>query len=309
MAILFFLESIRSEWLNQLCIWLSMIGEETIFAIFGAILIWCVDKKWGFRMFFTSGVSQGIARLIKATVQMPRPFEKSPALTIVEASEKNAPGYSMPSGHCQGAANLLGTYGLRFSKKWFRILMALLMLAVMFARMELGVHTPLDCIVGTGISLVIVILYGYLFDKADGKLQYLAVITVISLALIAASAIFLYHVPQTAFFRPKVNIRCIKKAWVAFGTSLGASTGYLIDRCWVKYETKAPLWAQVIKVVVGIALMQTVDNWLAGILPAVFGDSLLLGGIRTFLLLVLLLGFYPFTFRIYKRFGNQSSDI
>lgn len=306
MSILFFLESIRSEWLNRLCIWLSMIGEEIVFTALGAVLIWCVDKKWGFRLFFTSGVSQSVTRLIKASAQVQRPFEKNPALTIVEESEKNAPGYSMPSGHSQSAANLLGTYGVRIKKTWFRVLMAVLILAVMFSRMELGVHTLWDCLVGAGIALGIVLLYSWLFDKADGRLKYLALIAVISLALMAAIALFLPHVPQTAFFRPKVNQSCIKKAWVAFGTSLGACISYLIDRYWVKYDTSAPIWAQFIKVALGIGLMWAVDQGLSAVLPSIFGDSVYLGGIRNGLLIVLFLGFYPLTFRIYKRFANPA---
>lgn len=52
MEFLRLLESIRSPFLDCVAAVITMLGEETVFILVGMALLWCFDKKWGFRFFF-----------------------------------------------------------------------------------------------------------------------------------------------------------------------------------------------------------------------------------------------------------------
>ena len=52
MEFLRLLESIRSPFLDRVAAVITMLGEETVFMLVGMALLWCFDKKWGFRFFF-----------------------------------------------------------------------------------------------------------------------------------------------------------------------------------------------------------------------------------------------------------------
>ena len=50
MEFLRLLESIRSPFLDRVAAVITMLGEETVFMLVGMALLWCFDKKWGFRL-------------------------------------------------------------------------------------------------------------------------------------------------------------------------------------------------------------------------------------------------------------------
>ena len=52
MTFLKMLESIRTPLGEQLAAAVTLLGEETFFMLVGLALVWCFDKRWGFRLLF-----------------------------------------------------------------------------------------------------------------------------------------------------------------------------------------------------------------------------------------------------------------
>ena len=52
MTFLRMLESIRTPLGEQIAAAVTLLGEETFFMLIGLALVWCFDKRWGFRLLF-----------------------------------------------------------------------------------------------------------------------------------------------------------------------------------------------------------------------------------------------------------------
>ena len=52
MTFLRMLESVRTPFWDQVAGWVTYLGDETFFMLVGLALVWCFDKRWGFRLLF-----------------------------------------------------------------------------------------------------------------------------------------------------------------------------------------------------------------------------------------------------------------
>ncbi len=94
-----------------------------------------------------------ITTSLKYTIQRPRPFE---TYTFIEkVTSGGSP--SFPSGHTTDAFVIATALSLAFPRKWIVIPFYLWAMAIAYSRMGLGVHYPVDVlvgiIIGSGASL------------------------------------------------------------------------------------------------------------------------------------------------------------
>ena len=169
MELLRFFEAHRTPVFDSIMSLLTLLGEENALIALGLVILWCVNKKWGFRLFFMGLLGSGLNQLLKAIFLIPRPWVLDPEFTIVESSREAASGYSFPSGHTQSAFMLFGTLSLWLKKRFIYIGGAVLILLVGVSRLYLGVHTPLDVGVSLLTGLVLLLLAAPLYKKADSS--------------------------------------------------------------------------------------------------------------------------------------------
>ena len=175
MGLLYVLQGMRNPLLDQIVALVTRLGEETVFLVMGLLILWCIDKKWGFR-FLAAGLVGSVAnQLLKAIFLIPRPWVIDPNFTIVEAAREAATGYSFPSGHTQTAATVYGTLAAWLNRKWVTALCVALILAVGFSRMYLGVHTPYDVAAALCVGVLTVAgmvrLFAWAKDDARRELK------------------------------------------------------------------------------------------------------------------------------------------
>ena len=298
MELLYFLEKLRNPVLDRICIYLSMLGEETVFLTVGLILLWCVDKKWGYRYMMCGFLSSGISRLLKGTLQVQRPFTAAPSFTFVSAAEDGAPGYSLPSGHSMTASTVFGIPMCIVKKWWFRVLCVLAIVGVAFARMELGVHTMIDCVVGISLGFGVILILNTLYDRINGDLKKLVLLTLLMLAGIASIIGLLTFAPHSLRYVEHAQQSCIKKSWIALGCMAGVSVSYLTDRLYTHYDTKAVWWIQVIKIIAGVGLLLSVQAGTNAVVSQLVGNALYKTGITYFFTIAIVGSCYPMTFRL-----------
>ena len=304
MEFLRFLESIRTPVGDALMSFITLFGEETLFIVLALVFFWCVDKKRGYYLLFTCFTGTICIQFLKMTFRIPRPWVLDPNFTIVESAREAATGYSFPSGHTQCAAGLWGGIARSAKKRAVQIGGVVLLLLVGLSRMYLGVHTPLDVLVSLGIAAVVILgLYWvvYLgFDKP--KRIYIAGGVLLLAAIANLLFVTLYRFP--ADVDPANLASGQKSAWQMLALAIGLCIIYPLDRHWLKFETKAVWWAQILKLAFGVGLVLAVRVGLKAPLNNLFGVNLG-AGVRYFLIVVVAGILWPLTFQFWSKLGQR----
>jgi len=301
MQLLYWFQSIRTPVMDTIMSLVTHLGEETFFMAAAILVFWCIDKRRGYYLLTVGFVGTLINQWLKIVCRVPRPWVKDPDFPIVEAARAEATGYSFPSGHTQCAVGYLGGIA-RFTKRgWIRAICIVLAALTAVSRMYLGVHTPAD----VGVSLVIaLVLVFVLYPVIENTLWFPNRMYFVMGGMLALSAAFLAFMELAAFPADidAANFSsAVKNAYTMTGAVAGMLVVYIFDSKVLKFSTKAPWWGQLIKLVLGLALLVGVKSLLKAPLLALFGGHDLANLIRYFLMVVVAGCIWPATFRIYEK--------
>lgn len=304
MAFLRILEGIRFPALDAVMYEITQLGAETIFLVVALFIFWCVDKREGYYFLSVGFFGTVICQFLKLWFRIPRPWVMDPEFTIVESARAGAAGYSFPSGHTQSAVCTFGGIARFTNRKWLRVLCIVIAVLVPFSRMYLGVHTPLDISVAALVSLVLIFALYPGFRKDDYRITHY---TLFGAMVLLAAAYLVFTECYT--FPADVDAENLASgaynAWKLLGATTGVFLIYSLDRKLLRFETDAVWWAQILKMVLGLAGVLAVKTFLKAPLAAICGDVGYAHAIRYFLL-VLFAGFiWPISFSFFKNFGKK----
>jgi hypothetical protein len=168
-----------------------------------------------------------------------------------------------------------------------------------------GVHTPYDVLVGAACALLLVICFKPIVMGNSEK-----AILILLAVLMASGVGYLLYVECCSFpadFDAHNLTSATNNAYTMMGSLTGAALVYLLERRYVNFSTRACWWAQILKVVLGLALVLAVKEGLRSPLEALCGE----GGIYTarairyFLIVVVAGAVWPMTFRWFGRMGEK----
>lgn len=302
MEFLYLLEKIRMPGLNEFMLGITYLGDEIAFLAVALMVFWCVDKRVGYYLMSVGFVGTVTSQFMKLACRIPRPWVRDPNFTILEAAREGAGGYSFPSGHSQSSVGTFGSIARTTKTKWVRWLCIAVAVLVPFSRMYIGVHTPADVLVGSAISLVLIFVIHPIVFREDGKgMKWL-------IAVMAALALaYLLYVELTDFpadFDAHNLASGRKNAWTLFGCTLGVAVVYPIDRKWIDFRTDAVWWAQILKVILGLAVVLLVKEGMKVPLEAIM--SPLPARCVRYLLVVVTAGLvWPMTFKYFSKLGRK----
>ncbi len=307
MSFLYFLEGLRNPFFDAIFSFITMLGEETAFMAIAIIIFWCFDKFQGYFLLLTGFLGTIINQFLKMIFRIPRPWVKDPNFTVVKGSVDAATGFSFPSGHTQTSVTLFGGIARANKQKWLKITAIAICVLVPFSRMYLGVHTPLDVLVSVGISLLL-IFGGYpLFNKAKDSPKVMYIILGSIGALVIAYTLFvcLYQFPSEVYLDINVhNLESAQKnAFTMIGCILGIVAVYFVDSKYLKFEIKAVWWAQILKVVIGLAIVIAVKELMRFPLDFIFNGHLIARAIRYFLIVITAGILWPLSFKWFAKLG------
>lgn len=303
MEFLRLLEEIRTGWLNGIMLAITHLGSEIIFLAVALIFFWCVDKTRGYYLMSVGFVGTILNQFLKLFCRIPRPWVQDPQFTIVEQARAGADGYSFPSGHTQSAVGTYGSIAYTSRKRWVQVLCVAIAALVAFSRMYLGVHTPMDVGVSVVIGVVLIFALRPLFYKENGKYipWMLGFMTVLAVG-------FLLYVECNPFpgDMDGENLASgMKNAYTLLGALLGMIVVYMVDEKWLHFPIKAVWWAQLLKLVLGIALVLGVKTLLTQPMTSLFGYYW--GRLVRYFLTVVTAGcLWPLTFPWFSSLGNKS---
>ena len=310
MEFLYFLESIRNPVLDFLMLIVTELGSEAVFLALALCIFWCVDKKAGYYLLITGFIGITLNQFLKLNFRIERPWAKDPNFTIVEAARAEATGYSFPSGHTQNITGVFGSIARFFSKKklvvWTSVSVIIL---VALSRMYLGVHTPLDVGVSLAVGTALVFVVYPLVMKAfeNEKLMYIIMGCVIAVAL--AFVCYTEFYPFPADIDEDNYLSGLKNSYSLLGAVLAFPIIYVIDKKYIKFETKAPIWGQIVKLIVGASLALAIKALLKAPLNLLLDGHYVSNAIRYFAVVIFAGAVWPLTFKFFSKNKAQKEEL
>lgn len=303
MALLYLLEKIRVPIVDTFMLLVTTLGEETAFLVAALIVFWCVDKRKGYYVMAVGFIGTMANQFLKLLCRIPRPWVLDENFTIVEAAREAAKGYSFPSGHSQNAVGTFGAIAGTTKNRWVKCSCIAAAVLVPFSRMYLGVHTPVDVLAGSGIALLLVIvLQPVMLGRTD---KWMKPVIAVMLAMAVGLLLYVELFPFPADVDAHNLESGVKNAYTMLGCITGAAIVYIAEKRFVKFETTAVWWAQILKVVLGLGAVLIVKEGLRAPLEALFGSHMAARAVRYFLIVIVAGVLWPMTFRWFSKLGEK----
>lgn len=301
MEFLEFLAQFRNPVLDAFMLFVTRFGEETVFMLLSMFVLWCVDKYEGYYILFVGFLGTQINQLLKVTFRVDRPWVKNPNFKAVEKAIPEATGYSFPSGHTQSSVGTFLSLARWNNKLWLRIIAVALCVLVPFSRMYLGVHTLADVSVSLVIAVLLVFALYPIIKKFGQNPKGMRILFAVMLLWSIGQVLFmeLYPFPTTADTEQLFS--GLKNAYKMLGAVMGVMVAFELDIRYVKFETRAVWWAQIIKLVFGIAFTLLLKVVCYEIFD--FISSAASRAFSYFFMVIFAGGIWPMTFKYFAKLG------
>ena len=299
MELLRFFQSIRVPVLNEFMLLITEFGGEIAFLVTAIIFFWCVDKRQGYYIMSVGFLGTITSQFMKLVFRIPRPWVTEPGIAM-EAAVGDAGGYSFPSGHSQSAVGTFGGLALTSKNKALRCICIIIAVFVPISRMYVGVHTPLDVLIGSLISVVFIFAVQPLVYSEKRMAMPFLMGFMLFLSILHLCFVMFWQFPNEVDTANLLHGR--ENACTMLGCILGMIVVYFTDKKWLKFNTKAVWWAQIIKVVIGLALVLLVKSGTKSLLNMCFGEF---AGraVRYFLIVIVAGVLWPLSFRFFSKLG------
>lgn len=260
-------------------------GEELVLFIILPIFYWAVNKEMaqigavaGFATMTLNGMIKDIAKIERPISNENIRFVAIDNFLVDTVSLKEG-SYSFPSGHSQTISVLMFSLASYYKKKSLWIGSAILVLLVMLSRVYLGVHWPLDVLIGGLLGLISAVFFYHLLIKKDPDKRIKIYFIVSVICLIAL------------FFAEKSDT--YKSIGACFGFSLGA----LFERKFVNFDPKeGTLLKKILRCVIGIVIVGALKIGLKPLFGLI-GDFAILDFLRYMILVFVAIAIYPMLFK------------
>ena len=300
MEFLYFLEKIRVPIVNEFMLLITQFGEETAFLVVALIVFWCVDKTKGYYILSVGFLGTVANQFMKLLFRIPRPWVLDENFTILEQAREAATGYSFPSGHTQSAVGTFGALAYTTKNRLLKIGAICIAVLVPFSRMYIGVHTPMDVLVAVIIAVVLILILRPIVLGENKELIPAMFCVMLLLAAGFLCFVELYKFPTNTNVHNLESGR--ENAYTLIGALLGLFVVYIVDKKWQNFSTKAVWWAQILKVMIGLALVLAVKSGLKAPFNYLLGESV--GRAARYFAVVIVSGIvWPMTFNWFGVLG------
>jgi len=254
------LRGIATPGLDRVIKVVTDLGSTTFYMIVIPILYWCISKSLGFGLAIVLSVSNYINVGIKFIVCRARPYVAFPHLDAPEYLKLTGTGYSFPSGHAQVTSTFWTYLARSVRQNWVTVVGITLVVVVAFTRVYATVHYPTDVLVGAPLGLAIALVYSGIERRlrASGT-ESRSVGLQLAVSIVVPGLAFALSASRSPAFTEEVA--------QVLGFLAGAGIGYTLESAYVKYDVRASLPVQVVKVILGMAGLMGVRYGLKAVFP------------------------------------------
>ncbi|MFA7635389.1 MAG: phosphatase PAP2 family protein [Bacillota bacterium] len=253
-----FFRSIATPGLDKVVKVVTDLGSVSFYMIAIPIIYWCVNKSLGFSLGMITSISSYINVGLKFIFKIPRPYVAYPHLDAPDYLLNTGTGWSFPSGHAQGTSTFWAYSAWQVKRAGFTALSVIIVAVVGLTRVYATVHYPTDVLVGTALGLIIVQLYMYLEHILAQRKTRISVGTAVAASIV---------IPGVAFALSSISFELARESASLLGFTMGLGVGYALEKEYVKYDVRACLLIQVVKVLWGLAVLMGIRYGLKAILP------------------------------------------
>ena len=307
MPVLYFLRDISNPFFDALFALITHVGEETVFLVVAILFFWCINKREGYFILLVGLFGTLINQAAKILFRIPRPWVVDPSFKPVEDAIEEATGYSFPSGHTQNVAGTFGSIAAFKPKRWKTVTCVSVIVLVAFSRMYLGVHTPLDVIVSLLVALGLVLLLRPFFTDEERMRRCMPFIVIASAVLALAFLLIVLLVPREGIDEANLH-SAMKNAATLLGCLVGLILVWFVDSRYVNFDTAAPWYSQIMKLVLGLGGVLAIKSGLSSPLVALFGNEFVARGVRYFLIVGFAGALWPMTFKWFAGLKIEKLD-
>jgi membrane-associated phospholipid phosphatase len=258
--ILRFIQAWHAPWWDTMMLGFTELYGEPLFALV-TLLYWFWPRSAARWLMTLVCANQWINYALKYSWNGPRPY--GDGIRVVYEH----PGPGLPSGHSQGTLVIFGGMALLWQRRWLWWLAAGMTLLMGYSRLYLGVHWPLDVLIGFAFGLVVLALFWFLrparlrgpapVAASAGAARAKPPLWQIGAALLVPAALLLLVHPWGLV--PANDYNGQKDLVTILGLLAGFLAGSFAEERWVGFDaTRGGLWQGVLKVLLGLALVGVV---------------------------------------------------
>jgi membrane-associated phospholipid phosphatase len=242
------LQSFRSPLLDALFTVVNTTAEDNFITALVVIIFWCIDPLVGLRFLLPLLFSGYLNTVLKDLFHTARPTAEQVRFITVPPDGS----YAFPSGHTQ-TASVLWSYLVGHYRKKSLIVAAVVMIPLVgLSRIYRGAHWLLDVLGGIAIGIGLVWLVLTIYCYLDRRSLSLPLWGQLALGVAVPLALFAVH--------PKNSMQT--------GAALGMVIGFALERRYVGFPVRVPLWKQVLKVLIGLVVLFALQMGLSSLFPA-----------------------------------------
>ena len=257
---------------------MSFIGEMNTVLIIMALIYWCVSKGFGQYLLLGWSANRVVNGFLKVTACIYRPWIRDVRIVPDSNALAEATGYSFPSGHSMNAASLYGGGAIRKElPRALRIVLGVIVALIAFSRCFLGVHTPQDILIGTGVGLLVMWLTVKLIawvEAHPGKdILVMCVGIAISVAVAVFAAVKSYPADYDAAGKLLVDgAKMANDTYKGVGWGIGFLMGWILERRYIRFSTDVHMMTRITRLTTGLLgyyavsliLIPLLKGWIPG---------------------------------------------
>lgn len=227
---------------------ITFFANPIIFLLAFIIIYWNISKKEGARFAYNAIFVLSIVNIVKTSVNFKRPYQINSNIKMLEM-DGSGTGSSFPSGHSALSASLSSSLLLSYLRSAFWIVFTIVIpVFVAVSRMVLGMHFPLDVLVGLGIGYGFTFIFYPLLLRLDSGLKKSLVLSVIFSSLLIVGA-FVLSILMTTNTISRESFSDLVRSLSLLG---GFILGRYFENQFVKYVTRARKAKKILRLILGL---------------------------------------------------------